>query len=58
MHYFSPKGVLKIEPVETFLNRLPPERITKVGQTSMDLTPDMLPAVGQPPHIWVLDQSR
>ncbi len=58
MHYFSAKGVLKIEPVETFLKRLPPERITKVGQTSMDLTPDMLPAVGQPPHIWVLDQSR
>lgn len=58
MHYFSPRGVLKIEPVETFLNRLPADRITKVGETSMDLTPAMLPAVGQPPHIWVLEQSR
>lgn len=58
MHYFSPRGVLKIEPVETFLNRLPADRITKVGKTSMDLTPAMLPAVGQPPHIWVLEQSR
>ena len=58
MHYFSPKGVLKIEPVETFLNRLPPERVTKVGATSLDLTEGMLPAAGQPPHIWVLEQSR
>ena len=58
MHYYSPKGVLKIEPVETFLNRLAPDRVTRVGAVSMDLTPDMLPALGQPPHIWVLDQSR
>ena len=58
MHYFSAKGVLKIEPVETFLNRLPADRITKVGATSMDLTADMLPIAGQPPHIWVLEQSR
>ena len=58
MHYFSPKGVLKIEPVETFLNRLPANRITRVGKTSMDLTAEMLPAIGQPPHIWVLEQSR
>ena len=58
MHYYSPKGVLKIEPVETFLNRLPANRITRVGKTSMDLTADMLPAIGAPPHIWVLEQSR
>ena len=58
MHYYSAKGVLKIEPVETFLNRLPAHRITKVGQTTTDLTPDMLPAAGQPPHVWVLEQSR
>jgi L-ascorbate metabolism protein UlaG (beta-lactamase superfamily) len=58
MHYFSPKGVLKIEPVETFLNRLPPDRVTKVGATSFELTPEMLPAAGQPPHVWVLEQSR
>ena len=58
MHYYSHKGVLKIEPVETFLNRLPANRITRVGKTSMDLTADMLPAIGAPPHIWVLEQSR
>ncbi len=58
MHYFSPKGILKIEPVETFLDRFPADWITKVGKTSMELTPDMLPAIGQPPHIWVLEQSR
>ena len=58
MHYYSAKGVLKIEPVETFLNRLPADRVTRVGKSSMDMTPDMLPAIGQPPHIWVLKQSR
>ena len=58
MHYFSSKGVLKIEPVETFLNRLPPDRVTKVGSSSLELTADMLPAAGQPPHVWVLEQSR
>lgn len=58
MHYFSSKGVLKIEPVETFLNRLPSDRVTKVGATTLELTPDMLPPVGHPPHVWVLEQSR
>ena len=58
MHYFSPKGVLKIEPVETFTARLPADRVTWVGATSMTLTPDMLPPVGAPPQIYVLNQSR
>lgn len=58
MHYFSPRGVLKIEPVETFTARLPADRVTWVGATSMTLTPDMLPPVGAPPHIYVLEQSR
>ena len=58
MHYFSPKGVLKIEPVETFTNRLPTDRVTWVGDKSLTLTPDMLPAAGQPPHVYVLEQSR
>jgi L-ascorbate metabolism protein UlaG (beta-lactamase superfamily) len=58
MHYFSPKGVLKIEPVETFLDRLPADRVTRVGSSSLELTPDMLPPAGHPPHVWVLEQSR
>ena len=58
MHYFSAKGVLKIEPVETFTARLPADRVTWVGATSMVLTPDMLPPVGAPPQIYVLKQSR
>jgi len=58
MHYFSPKGVLKIEPVETFLDRLPADRVTRVGSSSLVLTPDMLPPAGHPPHVWVLEQSR
>ena len=58
MHYFHPKGVLKIEPVETFVARLPADRVTRVGATSMTLTPDMLPPVGAAPHIYVLEQSR
>ena len=58
MHYFHPKGVLKIEPVETFVARLPADRVTRVGATSMTLTPDMLPPVGAAPQIYVLEQSR
>ncbi|MEI6100011.1 MAG: MBL fold metallo-hydrolase, partial [Alphaproteobacteria bacterium] len=58
MHYFSPKGVLKIEPVETFTARLPPERVTKVGASSLTLTPEMLSPKGKPPQIYVLEQSR
>ncbi len=56
MHYYSPRGVLKIEPVDRFLDRLPPERITRVGGPSLELSPETLPA--DSPHIFVLDQSR
>ena len=56
MHYFSAKGVLKIEPVDRFLDRLDPARIKRVGGSVMELTPDMLHA-GTPP-VFVFDQSR
>ena len=56
MHYFSPKGVLKIEPVERFLERLPADRVTRVGGASMELTPGMLHAGD--PHVYVFEQSR
>jgi L-ascorbate metabolism protein UlaG (beta-lactamase superfamily) len=57
MHYFSPKGVLKIEPVETFLNRIPAERVTRVGAAELELDLAALPESG-PPHVFVLEQSR
>lgn len=57
MHYFSSKGVLKIEPVESFLARVPADSITRVGGSEMELTPDMLPATGAP-RVFVFEQSR
>jgi len=56
MHYFNPRGVLKIEPVERFLDRLPPETITRVGGPELELTPETLPS--DAPHVYVLEQSR
>ena len=56
MHYFHPRGVLKIEPVERFLGRLPPESVTRVGGPELELTPETLPS--DAPHVYVLEQSR
>jgi L-ascorbate metabolism protein UlaG (beta-lactamase superfamily) len=56
MHYFSPRGILKIEPVERFVERWPAEAVTHVGGPTLDLTPDTLPA--DAPHVFVLEQSR
>ena len=56
MHYFPRRGVLKIEPVERFLDRLPPERVTRVGGPELELTPETLPS--DAPHVYVLEQSR
>ena len=56
MHYFNARGVLKIEPVERFLDRLPTASITRVGGTELELTPETLPS--DAPHVYVLEQSR
>lgn len=56
MHYFSPRGVLNIEPVERFLDRFPPSSVTRVGRPELELTPGTLPE--DAPHIYVLEQSR
>ncbi len=56
MHYYSSRGVLDIEPVDTFLVRHPADSITRVGGPELELTPKSLPA--QVPHIYVLEQSR
>jgi L-ascorbate metabolism protein UlaG (beta-lactamase superfamily) len=55
MHYYSPRGWLKIEPVDAFLQRYPAEMITRVGGSQLELEPATLPAAR---HIYVLEQSR
>lgn len=57
MHYYSKKGVLKIEPVERFTERIPKERVTHVGHCEMEFDLSALP-VGELPHVFVLEQSR
>jgi L-ascorbate metabolism protein UlaG (beta-lactamase superfamily) len=56
MHYYSPKGVLKIEPLDRFLDRLRPERITRLDRSELELSPETLPE--DAPHVYVFDQSR
>ena len=56
MHYFNARGVLKIEPVDRFLNRLPPESVTHVGGSELELSLETLPSTA--PHIFVLEQAR
>ena len=55
MHYWHPRGVLRIEPVERFLDRHPPATVVRAGRTWLDLEPGRLP---QDRRIIVLDQSR
>jgi L-ascorbate metabolism protein UlaG (beta-lactamase superfamily) len=56
MHYWSPRGVLPIEPVDRFLERRPPGSVTRVRGPHLDLTRDTLPI--DAPHVYVLEQSR
>jgi L-ascorbate metabolism protein UlaG (beta-lactamase superfamily) len=56
MHYFSPRGVLDIEPVDTFLERHSADSVTWVNGSELELTPESLPA--EAPRIYVLEQSR
>jgi L-ascorbate metabolism protein UlaG (beta-lactamase superfamily) len=58
MHYRAARGVLNIEPVERFLERVPADRVTRVGGTTLELTPETLPAASDAPHVFVLEQSR
>ncbi len=57
MHYHHPRGVLDIEPVQRFLQRVPADRVTRVAGSVLELTPETMPA-GTPPHVYVLEQSR
>lgn len=55
MHYYSPRGVLRIQPVEAFVGRYPAAQVTRAGGSSVTLDPAALP---EGPQIIVLEQSR
>jgi len=55
MHYWHPRGVLKIEPVDRFLQRHPETLISHRNGPSLTIDPNHLPATRQ---IIVLDQAR
>jgi L-ascorbate metabolism protein UlaG (beta-lactamase superfamily) len=55
MHYFSPKGRLKILPVEEIARRFPADRVVRVGGPEMEVTPASLPAETR---LYILEQSR
>jgi L-ascorbate metabolism protein UlaG (beta-lactamase superfamily) len=55
MHYFHPKGRLKILPVSEFIQRYPSEMVTQISGSELELTKETLPSA---PHIYVLEQSR
>jgi L-ascorbate metabolism protein UlaG (beta-lactamase superfamily) len=55
MHFYSPKGVLKILPVEDFMARFPKDRVVRAGVSEMEITPESLPAETT---LHVLEQSR
>ncbi|MFC3127160.1 MBL fold metallo-hydrolase [Pseudoroseomonas globiformis] len=56
MHYYSPRGVLKIDPVERFTERFPANAVTWIRGAELELKPDDLPI--RSPHVFVLEQSR
>ena len=57
MHYYNERGVLEIEPVESFLKKIPSGRVTRVGASELDVDLSELPPSAEP-HVYVLDESR
>jgi L-ascorbate metabolism protein UlaG (beta-lactamase superfamily) len=55
MHYWHPRGVLKIEPVERFLERHEGEPVRRVAGTKVTIDPAQLPPTRE---IVVLEQAR
>jgi L-ascorbate metabolism protein UlaG (beta-lactamase superfamily) len=55
MHYWHPRGVLKIEPVDRFLERHPDRLIIHPDGTALTINPGQLP---EAPQIVVLNQTR
>jgi len=58
MHYYSPKGRLKILPVEDFMGRFPKDRVVRAGSSEMEVTPETLQSLPAEPTLFVLEQSR
>ncbi len=55
MHYWHPRGVLEIEPVERFLQRCPRETVSRRPVPSITIEPGCLPMTRQ---VVVLEQVR
>jgi L-ascorbate metabolism protein UlaG (beta-lactamase superfamily) len=55
MHYYSPKGRLKVKPVEAIAERFPKDRVVWVRSPEMEITPETLPAETR---LYILEQSR
>lgn len=55
MHYFSPKGRLKILPVDEIARRFPAGRVVRAGSPELEVAPETLPAET---HLYILDQAR
>ena len=57
MHYWHERGVLKIEKVDIFAGRFPPDRVRRPGTASIEVSADTLPAADAM-EVTVLEQSR
>jgi L-ascorbate metabolism protein UlaG (beta-lactamase superfamily) len=55
MHYFHPKGRLKILPVDEIAGRFPADRVVRVGAPEVEVTAAALPSE---PHLFILEPSR
>ena len=55
MHYFLPKGRLKILPVDEIARRFPADRVVRVGGPEMEVTPETLPGETR---LYILEASR
>ena len=55
MHYFSPKGRLKILPVEKIASRFPADRVLWIKAPEVEITQANLPAETR---LYILEQSR
>jgi L-ascorbate metabolism protein UlaG (beta-lactamase superfamily) len=55
MHYFHPKGRLKILPVDAIASLFPPDHVVRVASPDLEVTPATLPP---DPHLYILEPSR
>ncbi len=55
MHYFNPKGRLKILPVDVMAGKFPKDRVVRSGESEVEITAATLP---KEPHLYILEPSR